>query len=243
MRSCEYLNVQGERKTKQLRLRNIRFYRHGKEIIHRDRTLLNSDYISITFEDQKNGEQFDTITMQSARDLLLCPVRAWGSIIQRLSKCTSTSPDTLVNSFYSNGKLHEVTGNDMMKALRGAAASIGKDTLGFEPDEIGTHSIRSGSAMGMYLAEVPVYTIMLIGRWSSDAFLRYIRKQVEQFSHNVSRRMIQHQHFTHVPNFLPQTSRHDPRQRNHRDNAQTRNNMGRAGAGVLAALPRLALWT
>ena len=38
--------------------------------------------------------------------------------------------------------------------------------------------------MDVFLGECPVYTIMLIGRWSSDAFLRYIRKQVEQFSHN-----------------------------------------------------------
>ena len=162
MRSCEYLTVQGDRKTKQLRLRNIRFYRHGKEILHHDPTLLNSDYISITFEDQKNGKQFDTITIQSARDLLLCPVRTWGNIIQLLFKCPGTSPDTLVNSFYSNGKLHKIIGDDMMKALRGAATSISKDTLGFEPNEIGTHSIRSRSTMGMYLAEVPVYTIMLI---------------------------------------------------------------------------------
>ena len=26
--------------------------------------------------------------------------------------------------------------------------------------------------MAMYLDEVPVYTIMMIGRWSSDAFLK-----------------------------------------------------------------------
>ena len=44
--------------------------------------------------------------------------------------------------------------------------------------------------MEMYLAGVPVYTIMLIGRWSSDAFLRYIRKQVEQFSKHVAKQMI-----------------------------------------------------
>ena len=44
--------------------------------------------------------------------------------------------------------------------------------------------------MAMYLNEVPVYTIMLIGRWSSDAFLRYIRRQVQQFSAGVSARMI-----------------------------------------------------
>ena len=130
-----------------------------------------------------------------------------------------------------------------MHSIRAACDAIGEVRLGFHSDEAGTHSIRSGSTMAMYLAKVPVYTIMLIGRWSSDAFLRYIRKQVEQFSHNISRRMIQHQHFSHVPNFLPQTSRHDPRQCNHRDNAQTRINMGRAGAGVLSALPRMGMWT
>ena len=69
------------------------------------------------------------------------------------------------------------------KTLQAAVSALGSDQLGFTADEIGTHSLRSGAAMQMYLGEIPVYTIMLIGRWSSDAFLRYIRKQVEQFSH------------------------------------------------------------
>lgn len=242
MRSCEYLTITGTRKTKRLCLRNIRFFRGGREIKHTDKTLPSSDYISITFEDQKNGDKNDTITMQCAYDLVLCPVRAWAKIVQRISSYPSATPDTYVNAFYTNGKLHYVKNTDMAKALRAAAASIGESRLGFKPSDIGTHSIRSGAAMSMYLAEVPVYTIMLIGRWSSDAFLRYIRKQVEQFSHNVSRRMIQHQHFTHVPDFVPTVSRHDPRQRNHRDNSQTQLNMGRAGTSVIAALPRMALW-
>ena len=44
--------------------------------------------------------------------------------------------------------------------------------------------------MEMYLAGVPVYTIMLIGRWLSNAFLRYIRKQVEQFLCHVAKQML-----------------------------------------------------
>ena len=51
----------------------------------------------------------------------------------------------------------------------------------------------------MFLNNVPVYTIMLIGRWSSDAFLLYIRKQVEQFSRGVSQLMIGTGDFHHVP--------------------------------------------
>jgi hypothetical protein len=42
----------------------------------------------------------------------------------------------------------------------------------------------------MYLNGVPVYTIMLLGCWSSDASLRYIRKQVESFGSGVLSKMI-----------------------------------------------------
>jgi hypothetical protein len=82
--------------------------------------------------------------------------------------------------------------------------------------------------MEMYLAAVPVYTIMLIGRLSSDALLRYIRKQVEQFSKDVAQKMLTHRSFRTIPDIAPQVvSNEDPRQRNHRDNARTRRNIGR----------------
>jgi hypothetical protein len=51
----------------------------------------------------------------------------------------------------------------------------------------------------MYMNGVPVCTLMLIGRWSSDAFLRYIRPQVEEFGSNVAQRMISNPVWHHVP--------------------------------------------
>ena len=65
-----------------------------------------------------------------------------------------------------------------------------------------------------------------IGRWSSDAFLRYIRKQVEQFSHNVSHRMIRSQFHHHIPDLEPAVSHLDPRKKNHPDNSETRGDIG-----------------
>ena len=79
--------------------------------------------------------------------------------------------------------------------------------------------------MAMYLNQVPVYTIMLIGRWSSDAFLRYIRRQVQQFSAGVSARMIQTPHFFTVPETFNIV--HDPRTPNNR-NSLASNNFGSA---------------
>jgi hypothetical protein len=88
----------------------------------------------------------------------------------------------------------------VLKRLRFATKAIGPDTLGgFTEDQIGLHSARSGAAMAMYLAGVPLFTIMLLGRWSSDAFLRYIRKQVKEFSIGISQKMILHEDFFTVP--------------------------------------------
>jgi len=68
--------------------------------------------------------------------------------------------------------------------------------------------------MEMYLGEIPAYTIMLIGRWSSDAFLRYILKQVEQFLCNVLKKMLTFLSFRHIPDIAPRRiSSEDPRQR------------------------------
>ena len=115
----------------------------------------------------------------------------------------------------------------LVDALRDAVVAVGEDLLGFKATQVGTHSIRSGAAMQMYLGECPVYTIMLIGRWSSDAFLCYIRKQIEQFSHNVSKRMIIFTSHRHVPDMEPaRISQNDPCQRNNPNNAETRRNVG-----------------
>ena len=54
---------------------------------------------------------------------------------------------------------------------------IGEDKLGIKAEDVGPHSNRSSAAMWMYLNGVRTFTIMLQGRWSSDAFLTYIRKK------------------------------------------------------------------
>jgi hypothetical protein len=103
--------------------------------------------------------------------------------------------------------------------------------------------MRSGAAMEMYLGEIPVYTIMLIGRWSSDAFLRYIRKQVEQFSRNVSKKMLTFRSFCHIPDITPRRkSSEDPHQRNHCNNAEMRRNI-RGDKSRRAQLPAFSLYT
>jgi hypothetical protein len=127
--------------------------------------------------------------------------------------------------------------------LKDSVRAIGEDVLNIKADEVGTHSLRSGAAMAMFLGGLPVYLIMLMGRWSSDAFLRYIRKQVEQFSHDVSSKMIENMFHRYIPTLATTTlTNRDPRQRNNPNNAETRRNVG-GDATRQARLPAFSLFT
>ena len=180
--------------------------------------------------------------MHSSKHKILCPVKAWAWTVQRVLSSKSATTASFVNTFYDKNWTLHVSGPDALHPLRAAAHSIGEASLGFKISEIGTHSIQSSAAMAMYLDEIPVYTIMLIGRRSSDAFLLYIRKQVEQFSQNVSSRMIKNLDFSHIPQYAPWTPHSDPQTRNSRSNHQTRYNMGQQATTVIPTLPRFSLY-
>ena len=54
----------------------------------------------------------------------------------------------------------------------------------------------------MFLAGTPIYMIMLMGRWSLDTFMRYIRKQILSLSHGISSKMLTYERFLTVPDFV-----------------------------------------
>jgi hypothetical protein len=56
-----------------------------------------------------------------------------------------------------------------------------------------------GCAMMMYLAGTPVYTIIPVGRWLSDAFLQYIEKHIKEFTVGVSEKMLLCNTFYNIP--------------------------------------------
>ena len=68
--------------------------------------------------------------------------------------------------------------------------------------------------MAMYLSpkKIPTYNIMLQGRWSSSTSLRYIRKQVQEFSIGVSKAMMCREvyAFVTVPDCLDKPHDEDP---------------------------------
>jgi hypothetical protein len=89
-------------------------------------------------------------------------------------RSSNSEENPKVPRHFNQGIINQVTSDHMFDALQDTVSAIGEARLGFNKKSVGTHSIRSGAAMAFYLGECPVFMIMLIGCWSSDAFIHYI---------------------------------------------------------------------
>ena len=126
------------------------------------------------------------------------PVRAAAKIVKRIRSYSLSEdklPDTPINYAEISGKGFTIPSTLVLSKICLAVTNLGQSVLGFTADEVGTHSNHSGGAMGMFLAGTPVYTIMLMGIWSSDSFMHYIRKQVLSLSHGISTKMLTYEQF------------------------------------------------
>jgi hypothetical protein len=102
----------------------------------------------------------------------MCPIKLWASIVTRILTYEGSNTNSPVSLARHSNKTISITSEMVANLLKDGVVAIGETKLGIQCHEIGTHSIRSGF-------------LMLIGRWSSLAFLKYIRKQVQEFSFSI----------------------------------------------------------
>jgi hypothetical protein len=236
MRSCEYSKPPILGQTRCIDLDGLIFRTTSNVIIeHSDPGLLAlAEYVTVTFVNQKNGRKMDSRTQRRTKDRTLCPVIRYATQVRRILRTIPTATGTTkVNTIALNGKLGLITNTYILNLLRNTCYSFGgKKTFGFEPNEIGNKSIRSGAAMALFINDISTAKIMILGRWSSDAFLVYIRPQVLEWTNNMSREMIAVDSFFDVQ-MNHHTTTDDPRTR-----ANTYNNPFNGPAVII---PRLHL--
>jgi hypothetical protein len=205
MRSCEFTLTPLPGRTKVIRLRGIVFRdQANNEVDHRSPFLHLSERVTVTFEDQKNGTKMDKRTHQITNDAILCPIKRIASLVERIyRRVPNASSETTINVMHLQSRTTMATSNALRLFIRSSCTcGGGKATFGFSSMEIGTRSIRSGAAMSLFLMNHPIHKIMILGRWSSDAFLVYLRPQVLEWTNQMSSDMI------HMDSFLDAT---DPR--------------------------------
>ena len=184
-----------------MRPRDIIFRQGNREITHQNPEIFEAETVAARFGPQKSGVWDDEIPMYNNGDKYLNPVRLWALIITRLRSYPGYRDDWPIFTYYSaqTKRFIPITNKEIMNDIQTAVRGVGKEVLGFGPEETGTHSNRSALAMQLYLQGVPPYIIMLIGRWRSDAFLSYIETQCREFTRGISSIMLNLNTFYHLP--------------------------------------------
>ena len=148
-RSCKYLKVPHweMKRTMLLCLRNIRFFKDGHLLLTPSSDLEFADSVAVTFEIQKNDQKNETVIHGRTDDPILCPVKQWACLVNRIWTYPGTSSDTSVCTVWLYDRHEQITSRQVITSLRAACATIGSARLGFVPDKIGTHSLCSGVSM------------------------------------------------------------------------------------------------
>ena len=82
--------------------------------------------------------------------------------------------------------------------MRHSAATLEKAT-GIPATLLSARSLWPGGATALLCARVDPDAIQLLGRWKSDAMLRYLRVQATLTSNNFAQSMLTHGNYTFAP--------------------------------------------
>ena len=233
MRSCEYLITTGPRITTNACIKDIEFISfRGGIIDKKSETIFSAATVRITFHEQKNKEKWDAVTQEATCDPLMNPVRVIAWLARYLWSLPPATRETPLRAYYSQGELRTVSAKEALDFLHSIAEAIGESELGFHHSRLGTHSLRSAAAMAMFLDNTPIFLIMLIGRWKSDGFLKYIRKQVLESSRGISSRMLKNDLHHTLPS--PSSAIDDPRIRHRNSFASNLSSMAMTSSRIQA---------
>ena len=130
--------------------------------------------MQLVFTTQKNGVRGEIIAHGRSGAPLVCPVAAVARRICYLRGVGLPPTSPLCLFLDSDNRTRHVTSRMITEALRAGVTLLGPDSVDLHPHEIEARSLRAGGATALLCAGIDSNTIQLIGRWKSDAMLRYL---------------------------------------------------------------------
>lgn len=160
-----------------------------------DNDLLTATFCILAFSDQKNANRGEKVGHATSGDPLFCPVRALARRVRHLRR-NGAPPHTPIHCYYQQfrGRQLRVPSASINLLLRQSAT-----LLGFAPADVTVKALRATGAMSLITARVDSDLIRLLGRWQSDAMLRYLHVQAVPVLQNFARQMNLHGHFEALP--------------------------------------------
>jgi hypothetical protein len=194
LRPAEYLAGSGEGRSQAFRLQDISFEAGIRHYPAADASLndVNVNRItraSLTFTDQKNAVRGELISHAPTAHPLLCPCKALARVAAHL-RAHSCLPETPICTYYDGAGEPQLAKPQLItNALRHSATAL-EHLTGISAKLLSARSLRPGGATALLCAGIDPNVIQLLGRWKSDAMLRYLRVAGHAHSSSLAQRML-----------------------------------------------------
>jgi hypothetical protein len=149
--------------------------------------LQQADGVTINLANQKNGAKDAKVSHSQSGDKTLCPCRSL--LVRLVAELRDFPADTPIGTYQTATGTNQVSNWDILEAVRQGAIRDNLDHSRYDYSLIGTHSL-SGGATRLFLEGFNKDVIRLMGRWSSDTYLKYIQPQVAQLATGASTKMV-----------------------------------------------------
>jgi hypothetical protein len=102
----------------------------------------------------------------------------------------STGDAPLCRYYTPGGQTKHVMSAQVTTALRTALATMNHADTGIRASEVDARSLRAGGATALLCAGVDTNIIQLLGRWQSDAMIRYLHVSAAPVMRQYASRML-----------------------------------------------------
>jgi hypothetical protein len=206
LRPAEYLDGAGETRSQSFRLCDVSFEVDGTTIPATDASLNDVDVnrytrASLTFTDQKNAVKGEVIAHAATSDPILCPCKVLARICANLRGNNADATTPLHTYYDPHGLARTVQPTHMTLALR-RAARLHSSTDHIADGLLSARSLRPGGATALLCANIATDTIQLLGRWKSDAMMRYLRVAALAHTTPLAQAMLDAGAYTFAPNVV-----------------------------------------
>jgi hypothetical protein len=153
--------------------------------------------VAYTWTTQKNGTRGEKMIHSRSGDSLCCPVRATVRRLKHL-RLHNAKSSTTIASYYRGNRRIAVKARDVTDTLR-SAMTANVHRTGVQAHEISARSLRAGGAMALLCGKVDFDLIRILGRWHSDAMIRYLHMQAQPVMQNFASTMFNNGTYDFLP--------------------------------------------
>ena len=162
---------------KPFKFSNVQFYQDDKPVpIQSSELLPVADFLTLTFDTQKNGVKGERIGHRRSTSTTLCPILAEAHWVAHLNFHEAKKDQPLCSYYHTASKTYQyLASQDITKVLR--ASALHHPRFCINPSSVECCSLRTSGAMALFSCRVNALLIKLVGHWHPDAMLRYLHVQ------------------------------------------------------------------